>query len=84
MNITITLNAEQQGALDDLVAAYNANRDEPVTATAYLQTVLLDIVDNRVRRNYDDAVERLKAAAKTLPYEQRNSLIAQVESAVGL
>ena len=44
MNITITLNAEQQGALDDLVAAYNANRDEPVTATAYLQTVLLDIV----------------------------------------
>jgi len=82
MNLSIALNAEQTAALDDLLAGYNATRQEPVTATAYLETVLTGIIDDKVKRRFDDTAAALVNATRQLPYEQRQALIAQVQSAV--
>jgi hypothetical protein len=49
MNLSITLNTEQTAALDDLLADYNANRNTPVTATVYLETVLTGIINDKVQ-----------------------------------
>lgn len=83
MNITtsITLNAEQQSALSDMLTDYNAVTGQPITREQYLQSILVGCINDRVSRNYDAAVERLKTATKQLPYETRLALIAQVEAA---
>lgn len=80
MNLTITLNTEETGALTDLVEAYNRNREEPVSPQVYLQTVLLGIINDKVKTNFEAAASQLVAAAKSVPYEQRLELIALVQS----
>lgn len=82
MNISVTLNAEQIAALDDLLAGYNANRDTPVTATVYLETVLTGIINDKVKQRFDATATALVNATRQLPYETRQALIAQVQSAV--
>ena len=83
MNITIsiTLDAEQSVALDGMLADYNAAAGQTVTREQYLQSILLGCINDRVARNYDAAVERLKIATKQLSYDTRLALIAQVEAA---
>jgi len=80
MNITITLDTEQTGALDDLLADYNKKRDEPVTAEVYLVTVLTGLINDKVKRNFETTAGALVAAAKSLPYEARLQLIADVQA----
>jgi len=80
MTITtsITLDAEQQAALEDLRSEY----DPAATNGEYLAEVLRGAIQGRVEANYRASVERLGEAAKTLPYEQRVALIQQVESQI--
>lgn len=80
MNISITLDTEQQSALAGLVANYNENRDTPVTETEYLQAVLMGTINDQVRRNFETAANALVAAAKAAPYDKRMALIALVQS----
>jgi hypothetical protein len=80
MNISITLNTEQQGALDGLLADYNATRDTPVTEEIYLQTVLLGIVNDKVAKNFESTASALVSAAKSMPYEARLQLIQEVQT----
>lgn len=80
MNISINLDEEQTGALDGLVADYNASREAPVTAGEYLQTVVIGIVNDRVKRNFESVASALVAAAKSAPYAKRQALIATVQS----
>lgn len=80
MTFNIHLNAEQLSALDDMVADYNAGRENPVTAKAYLETVVTGLVDERVNRNFEAVASALVSAAKSAPYEKRLQLIATVQS----
>lgn len=80
MNLTLTLNAEQQSALDDLRADYNQGRETPVSESTYLETVLLGIINDRVAKKFKDSADALVAAAKALPYEARLQLIADVQA----
>jgi hypothetical protein len=82
MNISITLNTEQTAALDDLLASHNAGLEAPVSAEAYLQTVLLGIIDDKVERQFEATANNLVKASKQLPYESRIALIAQVQAAI--
>lgn len=82
MNLELTFDAEQLSALDDMVEGYNAGRENPVTAKAYLETVVTGLVDERVRRNFEAVASALVSAAKSAPYEKRLELIAAVQAAL--
>jgi hypothetical protein len=82
MNISITLDTEQTAALDDLLASHNAGLEAPVLAEAYLQTVLLGIINDNVERKFEATANNLVKASKQLPYESRIALIAQVQAAI--
>jgi hypothetical protein len=82
MNLSITLNTEQAAALDDLLASHNAGLDAPVSAEAYLQTVLLGIIDDKVSQRFEATAANLVNASRQLPYESRIALIAQVQAAL--
>jgi hypothetical protein len=82
MNLSITLNTEQAAALDDLLASHNAGLDAPVSAEAYLQTVLLGIIDDKVSQRFEATAAHLVNASRQLPYESRIALIAQVQAAI--
>jgi hypothetical protein len=82
MNLSITLNTEQAAALDDLLASHNAGVDAPVSAEAYLQTVLLGIIDDKVSQRFEATAANLVNASRQLPYESRIALIAQVQAAI--
>jgi hypothetical protein len=80
MTITtsITLDAEQQAALEDLRSEY----DPAATNDEYLAEVLRGAIQSRVEANYRAALDRIGAAAKNLPFEQRLQLIQQIESQI--
>jgi hypothetical protein len=82
MNISITLNTEQTAALDELLASHNAGLEAPISAEAYLQTVLLGIINDKVERQFEATANNLVKASKQLPYESRIALIAQVQAAI--
>jgi hypothetical protein len=82
MNLSITLNTEQAAALDDLLASHTAGLDAPVSAEAYLQTVLLGIIDDKVSQRFEATAANLVNASRQLPYESRIALIAQVQAAI--
>ncbi len=82
MNLSITLNTEQAAALDDLLASHSADLDAPVSAEAYLQTVLLGIIDDKVSQRFEATAANLVNASRQLPYESRIALIAQVQAAI--
>jgi len=82
MNLSITLNTEQAAALDDLLVSHNAGLDAPVSAEAYLQTVLLGIIDDKVSQLFEATAANLVNASRQLPYESRIALIAQVQAAI--
>jgi hypothetical protein len=82
MNLSITLNTEQAAALDDLLASHNAGLDAPVSAEAYLQAVLLGIIDDKVSQRFEATAANLVNASRQLPYESRIALIAQVQAAI--
>jgi hypothetical protein len=80
MNIAITLDTEQQSALDDLLADYNATQADPVDAETYLASVITGIVDDKVARNFETTAAALVSAAKSLSYEARLALISNVQA----
>ena len=74
MTLTITLNTEEQSALTDNLPA---NQD----AETFLTNFVMGYVRTLAARAYDASVARLGEAARSLPYETRVALIAQVEAA---
>jgi hypothetical protein len=82
MNIAITLDTEQQSALDDLLTDYNATQATPVSAETYLASVITGIVNDKVARNFEATANALVAAAKSLSYEARLALVANVQAQI--
>ena len=78
MDISITLDEEQTDALESLRVAY----DETLTAEEYLSTVLMGVIISEKDRLFDVAAAGLVSDAKSLPYQTRLGLIAQVRAAV--
>jgi hypothetical protein len=76
ISTSITLDAEQQAALEDLRSEY----DPAATNDEYLAEVLRGAIQGRVEANYKAALDRIGAAAKGLPFESRIALISQIES----
>jgi len=80
MNISITLNEEQTNALKDLVDAFNTNKPSPVSSTEYLQTILIGIINDKVKSNFKKSADSLVSGAESLSYSDRLELIALVQS----
>lgn len=86
MNITLNLDAEQESALDDLLAEHNALAAPgatPDTPESYLSVVLMGVINDRVQRNFEATANALVSAAKSAPYQKRMELIALVQSQLG-
>jgi hypothetical protein len=76
--VTIELDAEYQAALNDLIADY----PEPIQPQAYLAEVLRGAIRGRVEANYQAALNRIGAAARAMPFENRVALIQQIETQI--
>lgn len=80
MNITITLDTEQDAALNDMLADFNNGKENPVTSEVYLQGVLMGCINDKVKQNFQASAKNLIEMAETAPYEQRLALIDLVQS----
>ena len=83
MILHLTLNQEQTDALESTIATVNATLAEgvtPYTAESYLAYVTMKAVDSYIATAYVIAVQRIGTAAASLPYTERQALIAQIES----
>lgn len=78
INLTLTLNNEQSAALSKRALA----SDPPLTDQAYLMRSLNAEIDSYVEADFQSAAQRLIEAAKTLPFEERVALIAEVEQKI--
>lgn len=76
INLSITLNAEQEAALQK-----RADEAE-LTPEAYLLRSLNAEISSYTDADFNAASQRLILASKSLPYEQRLAIIAQVENAI--
>lgn len=85
LNLELDLNQEQADALQSRVDHFNAGSGKPpLTITQWLtDNHIGDEVTRLVREQYDRAVALISEGAKSLPYDQRTSLIASIASAVG-
>lgn len=76
LNLSITLDVEQTAALQK-------RADEAELAPeAYLLRSLNAEIASYVEADFNAASQRLILASKSLPYEQRLAIIAQVENAL--
>ena len=80
MTITIDLNAEETSAMQAIVDARNAASGTAVTIEQHLTEIVSAEILTAVRIAYDRSVDRLRDAARELPYETRVALIESVEA----
>lgn len=76
LNLSLTLDVEQTSALQK-----RADEAE-LTPEAYLLRSLNAEIASYVEADFNAASQRLILASKSLPYEQRLAIIAQVETAL--
>lgn len=84
MTLTLNLDAEQSASLQARVDELNAtaNPETPFTQETYLLRSLAAEIASYVAFDFQSAVNRIATAAKALPFEQRLSLITQIESQI--
>jgi len=83
MNISIilTLNQEQSDALQDRVDLHNSSSSANITPAEFLKISELDFyIQTLVDQRYAASLSRIGTAAASLPYAERQSLIAQIEA----
>ena len=85
LNLSLTLNVEQVAALQRRVDEANLQKlpeASDLTPEAYLLRSLNAEIASYVEADFNAASQRLILASKSLPYEQRLAIIAQVENAL--
>lgn len=84
MTLTLNLDAEQTASLQARVDELNttAKPETPYTPEAYLLRSLTAEIASYVTADFQAAVNRIATAAKSMPFEQRLSLITQIESQI--
>jgi len=82
MKLTLTLDQESTDALNERVALYNAGSGQPpLTSEQFIEQVHCgDFINRLVEAKYQDAVSRVAAAFRPLPYEQRTATVAALEA----
>lgn len=76
MNISITLNAEQQASLDERVLQWKeANGFTDKSAEDYLLCIILHEIDGYVKADFDASTAKIASLAASKSYEERQSLI---------
>lgn len=75
------LDAEQQVALDQLVVEYNNQAKASLSNEEFCSLVLMNVINDRKRRNIIAKGEELIAAARSLPDDKRLQFTAAVEAA---
>lgn len=80
MNIPLTFDAEYQSAVDGLRAKYNAETGQNLTEPQYHAVVLMGTYASEVKALFDQTVASIGNAAASLPYADRQVLIAQIQS----
>ena len=78
INLTFTLNDEQTAALSKRALA----NEPPLSEQNYLLRSLNAEIDSYVEQDFNAASSRLVEAAKSLPYEERVNLIANIQQAI--
>lgn len=89
MNLLITLNTEQQAAAGALLEEYNNTlksrlteeefEEQKLSESQYFETIINNIVNDKVELLFKNSAQRLVDASKNLPYEARIDLIKEVE-----
>ena len=79
IDLSLNLDAEQYASLQKRA---DEVQPEALTPQAYLMRSLMAEIQSYVEADFNSAVERLRAGAKSLPFEQRMALIQQVEQAI--
>jgi hypothetical protein len=79
ITLTLELNAEQAASLQKRA---DEVQPDPLTVEAYLLRSLNAEIASYVEADFNAASQRLILASKSLPYEQRLAIIAQVENAI--
>lgn len=85
LNLSLTLNVEQVAALQRRVDEANLQKlpeASDLTPESYLLRSLNAEIASYVEADFNAASQRLILASKSLPYEQRLAIIAQVENAL--
>jgi hypothetical protein len=78
ISLTLDLNAEQSASLTKRAQ----NNEPPLTEQAYLLRSLNAEIASYVEQDFNAASSRLVEAAKSLPYEDRVNLIANIQQAI--
>lgn len=79
IDLSLNLDVEQAACLQKRA---DEVKPEAMTLQAYLMRSLMAEIQSYVEADFNSAVERLRAGAKSLPFEQRMALIQQVEQAI--
>jgi len=81
ISITFTLNQEQSDALQERVDLHNSSSLTAITPSEFLKISELDYyIQTLVDQRYAASLTRLGTAAASLPYAERQALIAEIES----
>ncbi|CAB4135961.1 hypothetical protein UFOVP301_42 [uncultured Caudovirales phage] len=81
ISITLTLNQEQSDALQERVDLHNSSSSTSITPSEFLKISELDFyIQTLVDQRYAASVQRIGTTAASLPYAERQALIAQIEA----
>jgi len=80
MTIPLTLDDEYQNALNAMRARYNESAIQNYTEVEYLAVILNGVIGSEVKALFDAEVARIGTAAASLPYAERQALLAQIEA----
>ena len=77
--MNITLNTEQQAALDSLKANHKKHTNLDLTDEEYVNTVMLGLINEEAARLFDGATRRIVELFRPKPFEERLEIMAQLE-----
>lgn len=79
LNIPLNLTEEQQDALADYTVEWNGPSGASTISDRLIEDAIMPFISAKVETAYQAAVRNLGEAARSLPYEQRKALIAEVK-----
>jgi hypothetical protein len=80
MDIPLTLDAENQNALNAMLTRYNESADTVLTEPEYLAAILSNAIGAEARALFEAEVASIKASLASLSYAGRQALISQIEA----
>lgn len=82
LTLKLTLDQEATDSISERVDLYNAGSGQPpLTVEQFMEQVHCgDFINRLVEAKYQDAVSRVAAVFRPLPYEQRTATVASLES----